>query len=167
MPRAGGLGNSTDAPSPRSMRRGRGLVNELMDLGEQFIQGSFGACFGENDTVSSADEVYMPGEGSGDCKRKGKGKGEGRTPSHAGGGGGRETEFALKMALTYRGQDPEQVLFITSETSLSFPTAAKNMVSFLCSRARFLTIGSCPVRRPEHTKNNNGFCLSEYAPKVM
>ncbi|CAM9561025.1 unnamed protein product, partial [Laminaria digitata] len=78
-----GRSGSMETPPPPRPDWG-GLVNELVGLGEQFIQGSFGACFGGNGPSSSRD----PAEDVEICRR--------------------DTEFALKMALTYRGQDPAQ-----------------------------------------------------------
>lgn len=110
-----GIGRSDSIePLPTPRASGGGFVTELMGLGEQFIQGSFGACFGGNAPSSSrdsAEEVEISEEGIRNRNRNGKGGvgAEGCCRSPRAGGCRRDTEFALKMALTYRGQDPAQV----------------------------------------------------------
>lgn len=92
--RHGGDGDGTLPPTS-----GRaGIVNGLLGLGE-LIQGSFGACFSGN--YAPPEERGGEGEGGEEGARSRLGKAGERLR--------RDTEFALKMALTYRGQDPAQV----------------------------------------------------------
>lgn len=66
-----------------------------MDLGEQVWKGSFGACFSGNyGGAVGADEEARRESPRSVKPREGRG----------------DTEWALKMVLTYAGQDPLQVL---------------------------------------------------------
>lgn len=112
-----GIGRSDSLdPSPTPRPSGGGFVTGLMGLGEQFIQGSFGACFSGNGPSSSPDsveEMEMSEEEMRNRNSNEKGgvgaEAEARCRSPRAGSCRRDTEFALKMALTYRGQDPAQV----------------------------------------------------------
>ena len=80
--RDGGSSSSTTTTPQRG-----GVVNSIVGMGEQFWNGSFGACF------SGSNHVEARG---GDAEAK-------KAPNLEG------TEWALKMALTLAGQDPQQV----------------------------------------------------------
>lgn len=83
-----------------SARRGAGgFVSEFLGFGGQLLEGRFGACFnGNNVSPEEGDEEYRAASRQA-VVEEGSGRGKGR----------RNREFALKMALTYRGQDPAQV----------------------------------------------------------
>lgn len=73
--------------------RGGSIVDGLVDIGERFWTGSFGACF-----TGSHASVQQGGTEAREASRLGK-AGDGRA----------DTEWAIKMALTLVGQDPLQV----------------------------------------------------------
>lgn len=69
------------------------MAGDLLVVGEQLVRGTFGACFrGDYGCVVEREG----GKRRDACRTGGKGD------------GGTETEWALKMALTLRGQDPAQ-----------------------------------------------------------
>ena len=80
----GGYCNGTPA------RQRRSVVGDIMDLGEQVWKGSFGGCFSGNYGGALEEDGKAP-----------------RSAKPRDGGG--NAEWALKMVLTYAGQDPLQV----------------------------------------------------------
>lgn len=92
-------GGNNDTGTAPARRGASGFVNELLDFGGQLLEGRFGACFSGNNVFPVEGE-----EEHGAASRQAEVEvGSGRD------GGRRNREFALKMALTYRGQDPAQV----------------------------------------------------------
>lgn len=83
----GGHYNGTPA------RQRGSVVGDIMDLGEQVWKGSFGACFSGDYAVAR--------EGGGEAREAPR---PGKPRNRRG-----DTVWALKMALTYAGQDPQQV----------------------------------------------------------
>lgn len=86
-----GHNNGTPARQRRSVV---GDIMDIMDLGEQVWKGSFSACFSGNyGGALERDGEARAASGAANKPRDGRG----------------DTEWALKMALTYAGQDPLQV----------------------------------------------------------